>query len=264
MSSPPAIVEPSNVAQPGVATSIPAAPKRFHWIWATVACLMLAAAGLTRTAQEQRHRQERNYVESCPFPLKALPAKLGVWRMKEGSDQTLDSRTMRISGATDHVIRAYVDELTGVTLTVLLLFGPAEPVLPHIPEICYPAFGYSSAQDTLYRKLDYLAKDATGREVKREAYFRSSVYEKSGGLSTRREEAYHSFRLEGTWSPDVAAGRKFPRRNPGVFKLQIQRSVVPGENRERENPIDQFLSLFIPEIERQIASAPVQATVADR
>jgi hypothetical protein len=173
--------------------------------------------------------------------------------MKEGGEQKLDPLTMRVTGGTDHIIRTYVDELTGVSLGVLVLFGPAEPVVPHVPEVCYPANGYSGAQDTLFRAIPYGPKDSQGHSP--EAFFRSSVYVKASGLSVHREEAYYSFRLEGKWSPD-AGGRKFPRRNPGALKLQIQRLVLPGENRDsQDNPTEQFLSVLIPEIEQRIASA---------
>jgi hypothetical protein len=254
MSSAEVIDESSSVAQLEVATPTPARSKRAPWVWATVACLLLGTSGAIRTVQERRHRDEMNFIETCPFPLKDLPLKLGAWRLKDGGDQKLDRETMRVTGGTDHVFRTYVDELTGVSLAVLVLFGPAEPVLPHVPEVCFPSNGYSNAQDPLIRKVEYTTKDSSGHDVNHEAFFRSSVYEKSGGLAVRREESYHSFRLEGQWSPDAGAGRKFPRRNPGLFKVQVQRMVVAGENRERDNPIDQFLSALIPEIEQRLAS----------
>jgi hypothetical protein len=268
MSRPAAIDENSNVAQleGATPTSISAAPNRARalWAWATIACLLLGSSAVFRIVQDRRHKDEKNYVESCPFPLKQISSKLGIWRMKEGGDQSLDSQTMKVTGGTDHILRTYVDDLTGVALVVLVLFGPAEPVLPHVPEVCYPATGYSSAQDTLYRKIKYTTKDSSGRDVPGEAFFRSSVYEKPGGLLTRREEAYHSFRLEGKWSPDVGVGRKFVRRTPGAFKVQVQRMVAPGENRETDNPVDQFLSMLVPEIERRVAAASAQEPVAGR
>ena len=68
-----------NVAQLGVGDSRvdcrldESAPR----VWATLACLMLGTSAVFRTVQDQRHMEERNYVESCPFPLKDLPRKLG-------------------------------------------------------------------------------------------------------------------------------------------------------------------------------------------
>jgi hypothetical protein len=262
MSHAEAIDDDPNVAQVGVSASKPTRSKQAPWVWATVACLLLGTSGAIRTVQDRRHQEETNYIEACPFPLKDIPRTLGVWRMKEDGEQTLDQLTMRITGGTDHILRTYVDELTGVSLGVLVLFGPAEPVVPHIPENCYPANGFSGAQDTLYRAIPYGPKDSQGRN--REAFFRSSVYVKSGGLAVRREEAYHSFRLEGKWSPDGGAGQRFPRRTPGAFKIQIQRLVLPGENREDDNPTEQFLSVLIPEIEQRIVAGSAKQQVEGR
>ena len=136
---------------------------------------------------------------------------------------------MRITGGTDHIVRTYADDLTGVSLTVLVLFGPAEPVLPHTPEVCYPSSGFRLV-DAL--GLGRSSSDGPGRagasrsRARRE--FRSGVYQKAAGRAMLREEVYHSFRLDGQWSPDIGSGRKFPRRNPGVFKVQIQRQVADG------------------------------------
>src|ERR1700683_436164 len=134
MSHPEATVDNSNVAQLEAATpsSISTATNRAFGVWGTIADVMLGSSAVYRIVQEQRHKEERNYIESCPFPLKEIPSKLGIWRLKEGGDQLLDSLTMRVTGGTDHILRTYVDDLTGVSLVVLVLFGPAEPVLPHV------------------------------------------------------------------------------------------------------------------------------------
>lgn len=216
------------------------------WAWVTMACILLGSSGVFRAMQDRRHKVEATYTEDCPFPLKSIPQQLGGWKMVEGGDMTLDPLTMRITGGTEHILRTYVDELTGVSLVVLVLFGPAEPVLPHTPEICYPACGYSGATDS----ADRIIKLEGGKSAR----FRSSVYSKSGGRSVLREEVCHTFRLEGEWSPEAGSGRKFPRRNPSVFKVQIQRKIAEGERRDKDDPIEQFLSYLIPDMERQIAA----------
>jgi hypothetical protein len=187
-----------------------------------------------------------NYKETCPVALSTLPAKLGEWRLIAGGERSLDDMTIRITGGTDYILRSYVDDLTGVSLSVLVLFGPAEPVLPHTPDVCYPSTGYVLADEATDRLIK--ADDGTAAE------FRSAVYAKPGGRATQREEVYHSFRLEGRWSPHVGAGRKFPRRNPGIFKVQVQRRVAGGEHRDRDEPIEQFLKILVAELERRIAA----------
>jgi len=261
MSSTEAIVD-----EPGDTPNGDPAPARSRpasWAWAAIACVLLGASGVVRTVQERRHNDEASYVEACPFPLESISPTLGAWKWKENAALKLDPQTMRITGGSDHILRTYADEQTGVSLVVLVLFGPAAPVLPHVPEVCYPSSGYSANLDPSTAAIRYRARDSSGRDVEREALFRSGIYEKAGGLAILREESYHSFRLEGTWSPDIGSGRKLPRRSPGVFKVQIQRLMASGERRGKDDPIEQFLKALLPEIERRIAEGPSAGTRAE-
>jgi hypothetical protein len=236
-----------DLARTGMKPPAPARSMGGPWVWTAIACITLGASGVVRAVQERRHQDEMNYRETCPIALTSLPSKLGGWRLVPGGERPLDDLTFRITGGTDYLQRNYVDDLTGVSLMVFILFGPAEPVLPHTPEVCFPSMGYTPADDASDRMIK--ADDGTAAE------FRSLVYAKPGGRTMLREEAYYSFRLEGRWSANVGAGRKFPRRNPSVFKVQVQRRVAEGEHRDRDEPIEQFLKLLIPEIERRLAAA---------
>ena len=244
----------------------PALPRRGGgpWAWAVIACVLLAGSGAVRAMQDRRHKDERNYVEACPIALATIPTKLGVWRLVDGGERKLDDLTMRITGSSQHIMRTYADDLTGVTMTVLVLFGPAEPVLPHTPEVCYPSSGFSKVDGPSDSTIKFSpGGDAEGRPAVEEARFRSGVYQKSAGRLTFREAVYYSFRLDGRWSPDVGAGRKFPRRNPGIFKIQVQRPVVEGESLGKGDPMEQFLSALLAEIEGEIKRAEGK-TVATR
>ncbi len=218
--------------------------RRAIFAWAVVGTVLMGSSGVVRAIQERRFAVEKGYLETCPFPIKTLPMQFDSWRVVDGQDKSLDATTSRITGSTEHSLRTYVDDLTGVTLSVLILFGPAEPVLPHTPQICYPACGFVPTEDPTIRTV----KGPGGKTY----VFRAGVFAKSGGRAMVREVAYHSYRLEGPWSPDIAAGRKFPRKNPGIFKVQIQRRVAEGEKRDRDDPIEAFLGRLIPEIDRRI------------
>jgi hypothetical protein len=226
--------------------------------WMAIGCVLLATSGVARSVQDRRHQVESSYTEDCPFPLKSIPTTLGRWKVAEGGEKTLDSLTMRITGGTDHLMRTYVDELTGVSLVVLVLFGPAEPVMPHTPEVCYPSSGFQPVDDVVDRVIESKEEGVTSQ-------FRSATYTKSGGRVMLREGVYHSFRLEGRWSPHAGSGRKFPRRNPSVFKVQVQRQMASGEKLAPNDPIEQFLTLLVPAIERGLKSAekPARTSTGD-
>ena len=234
----------------------PARKVGVPWAWTLIACALLGASGVVRAVQDRRHDDERSYVEACPIALDAMPKKMGAWRLVEDGDRKLDEDTMRITGGTDHFMRVYADDLTGVTLVVLLLFGPAQPVLPHTPDICYPSSGYANVDGPSDASVKFrLGQDAQGRPVDGQAQFRTAVYQKSTGRAMSREAVYHSFRLDGRWSPDIGTGRKIPRRNPGVFKIQIQRQVAAGETLGKGDPIEQFLAILLAELEKEIKDA---------
>ena len=248
--SAPALDRPSLVGEAEPVSPRPASPKRGAIIaWTLVACAAMACSGVVRAIQERRFAVEKQYLESCPFPLASLPTAIGDWRMIEGGEKSLDSLTLRITGAPEHLLRVYVDELTGVTLSVLILFGPAEPVLPHTPQVCYPASGFIPTEEASIR----FVKGTNGKTYP----FRSGVFAKSGGRAMLREVSYYSFRLEGPWGPDVAAGRRFPRKNPGIFKIQIQRRVADGERRDQDDPIEHFIAQLLPEIDRRVDESQV-------
>jgi len=226
-------------------------------IWSITASLLLVGSGVVRAVQSSRYAADKNYLAECPFPLDKIPRTIDDWHILKGSETVLDPLTTRITGSTDHVIRTYVDEMTGVVLSVLVLYGPAEPVMPHTPQVCYPSSGFQPVGETV--DLDVKIDE---RET---AKFRSSVFAKSGGRSVLRQGVYHSFLYDGSWSP-VISTRKFPRKNPGIFKVQIQRRVADAEKRDVNEPIEDFLKRLIPIIDKMIRdSGPVKpAPVAVR
>ena len=234
------------------------------WAWAVIACLLLGASGAVRAMQDRRHEGERSHVEDCPIALSSIPKKLGVWHLVEGGDRKLDELTRSITGATgEPLMRTYVDDLTGVTITVLVLFGPAVPVLPHTPDVCYPASGFARAGGPSGATVRYTrGRDSRGRPIDGEASFRSSLFQKSVGRQFLREAVYHSFRLDGQWSAGIGDGRKFPRRNPGIFKVQVQRQVAEGEELGKGDPMEQFLSALLGEIEKEIGEASGKSVAA--
>ena len=220
-------------------------------IWGLVASLLLVGSGVVRAVQSSQYAAERDYLVECPFPLSKIPRAIDGWHVLEGSETVLDPLTTRITGSTDHVIRTYVDDMTGVMLSVLVLFGPAEPVLPHTPEICYPSSGFVASGGPIERDIEI-----NDRET---ATFRSSIFVKSGGRSTIRQMVYHSFLLDGPWSPSVAT-RKFARKNPGIFKVQIQRRVNEGEKQDADEPIEDFVKKLLPTLEKMIHDPSSVAT----
>ena len=224
------------------------------WAWMVIACVLLTTTGLIRNDQDRQIGRDRSAIDPCPFPLNRLPENLGDWTIREGSEFQLDDQTVRITGSTEHLIRTYTDNFTGVQLSVLILYGPAEPVLPHTPEVCFPATGF--------RLESEIGQSDVAYNEDKEARFRTASYFRSRGRVGDQVRVYYSFRLDGVWAPDIGAGKRFNRSNPGIFKVQIQRPMMVGEQIARDEPIEKFLALLLPEIERRIAqgeAGPIEA-----
>lgn len=221
------------------------------WAWMCLACTLLVIFTGVRYWQDGRGATEQTLKPL--FPLSSIPKTLGVWRLKEGEETKLPETIAKMAGAIGEPFeRVYVDKETGVTLAVLVIYGPAEKVTGHIPEVCYPAVGYEQRESFDLKILD---PDTTGSIA-----CRSILFVKKGGSSTARDEVYYTFRHEGKWSPNVSGNWKSLRNGPPVFKIQVQRRIADRERRDVFNPCEQFLAKIISEIERQIASAELSGS----
>ena len=234
-STPPATVAP---AEPGRG-------RRRGWLWLTLAGVLLGASGLVRAWQDDRLEAAARAAETAPFPMSELPRDLGRWKA-QGPDQQLDPETLEIAGASSYVARTYTDEHTGVVLSLIVVFGPAERVIGHVPEICFPAVGYSQA--TLPAEITITPESGPAR-------FRSLVFTKGRGATAEWQEVYYSFRHAGQWSPTAAATRKRLRIEPATYKIQVQRHISEDEGRGLNNPIESLLEELVPELERRIAAS---------
>ncbi len=224
------------------------------WTWAILAASLLAIGGGVRAWQDQRFEAAVLDAKNPPYPMSDLPETVGPWRMV-GDEGQLDDRTIQIAGCSDYITRTYIDERTGVSLSVLVAFGPAERVFPHSPLACFPAVGF--ALDSKGKRHQIPTGRAQGLES---AEFRSLIYAKQQPGLVERVEVYYSFRHAGQWSPDAAGTQKRFRHDPAMFKVQVQRLVALNEERGGpDHPTEEFLAELVPEIERRLADLETRA-----
>lgn len=228
------------------------------WLWMILGCLIVSLSGLARINKEYLQADAVRSAEETPFPIKDLPRQLGEnWEMV-GDEIELDRETLQVAGCSDYVYREYRDKRTRVTLQVLVSFGPAVRIFPHSPVVCYPASGFKKHGGPWEQSIPL--GDSEEDET---ATFSELIYTKPGGGMEELKEVYYSFWHDGRWDPDAKKQNFY--RAPGMFKVQVERSITAAEAKVRDSPAEEFIVALIPEINRRIEAtlgtedAPAQA-----
>jgi Protein of unknown function (DUF3485) len=239
---------PARTVKPSVAKYLNA-----PWTLAIATCLLLATSGGFRFWRERQFQTIARENEQCPIALDELPTTLGSWRAVEGTNPQLDPEIARIAGSSAHVLREYVDQKSGAAVLALILYGRANSVFGHIPEVCYPANGYHQ----VLTPVEHQFNDSTSSLPVR---FRSAFFSKKVGMTNRLEEVYYTFHHNQQWLPEVANQWKSFRNHPGMFKVLLQR---PTTNTATENsPTEALLREIVREIDVRIARNKMLAASA--
>jgi hypothetical protein len=219
---------------------------RLEWHWIALVCLLLGASGAYRYVRDWQFYSVEKENERAPFPLTEIPENLGSWRAIEGSESVLEPEIAQVAGANDHLIRTYVDGKTGETAVVMILHGLAYRVWPHSPAACYPSQGFATVTPSRDRNLPITVPGSSTP-----ALFLEQHFSKSSAGQVDYRVVYHSFLNSGHWRFDVGKDWKSFRYHPGMFKVQVQRSVGTNRNMD-ENAIEDLLAQIVKEIDRRL------------
>jgi hypothetical protein len=214
----------------------------FHWLRVVLVCAVLVGSGGVRFWQAWKVDALFETGGKSSFPLQELPLTLGSW---QGADASLDPQIARKAGASDAISRRYVDQTTGATVELIVLYGPAVELFFHTPEVCYPGAGYTQLDGPDQRVI------GTGGV---HAPFRSLVFVKGQVADADRVEVYYSWRYHGRWTPEFGTFKQF-ERIPGVYKIQLARRLTEQERRDVGPPCESLLDVLVPEIEHRLAPA---------
>src|SRR5262245_27212472 len=117
----------------------PGSRPRPEWTWILLVGMFLGLSRGFRYWRDWQFQALSKESKSSPFPLKDLPKALGEWHSVEGLETKLDPQIARIAGSSDHLIRTYLNQTSGETVVVMVLYGLAELISTHTPAVCYPA-----------------------------------------------------------------------------------------------------------------------------
>lgn len=240
-----------------------ARPDPSPWKWMVLTCLLLGVSGGVRAYRDHQFAKLSSELKASPFPLAELGGSLGSWHAVENSDIKLDPEIARIAGSSDHIVRSYIDSQSGETVHVMVLYGLAQDIFSHTPEICYPASGYLNVGAPKDRAIPISSEPTISQPVR----FRTQVFHRSTGPGmVQYTESAYSFRLgdthEGTWRPDMASEWKSFRRQPGMFKIQMSRDVsaaAASPDAPQSKICDSLMTELVKEIEHRLASSSASA-----
>jgi hypothetical protein len=213
------------------------------WVRVALACSLLLGSAALRAVQARRIEKDlEEGLRRFRIDLDTIPLTLGPWK---GEKTELDPMIARGTGADKVVTRRYVNASTGATVEVILLYGPAVGMYVHIPEVCYPAAGFTGPADAAFREI------VSGPYT---ALFRSLVYAKGEGAQAEMTEVYYSWRREKNWTPVIGTQKEF-ERIPSMYKVQLARRVTGRERRDVGNPCEAFLRELLPQFERRLSTS---------
>ena len=219
-------------------------PRHYDWGWILLIGVLFGLSGGARFWREWQFSSLSRESGVAPFALIELPRELGDWRVVEGSESTLEPDIAQIAGASDHLIRTYINEKTGASAVFMVIYGLATRVWSHTPDACYPATGFDAIPPT--QDIDIPIPETTSR-----ARFRVQQFAKlKAGLKDFRR-VYHSFRNAGEWGLDMGRKWKTFRYHPGMYKVQVQTQAGSVDDSKDKESLERLIGQLIREIEKR-------------
>jgi hypothetical protein len=219
-----------------------------------VACLLLGISGGIRFWRDRQFATLAQASSLPPFRLNEMPRVLGEWRSDPAMDGRLEKEISQLAGAKDSAVRTYLDEKSGDQLTALFIYGLADKVYAHKPDICYPSAGYRLVAGPVDRELIVPG-------IKDPVRYRWAIYMKRVGGIGYYQEAYHTFYYNGEWTPDAGNRWKMFRYHPGIHKIQLARTVTSLSD-EVHGPSESLLSALALELRNRVDAATGKALSA--
>ena len=212
-----------------------------------VTCLLLGVSGGIRYWRDSKFSALAAEGAASPFPLAELPKTMGQWQATDGPEAQLDPEVMRFAGASEHIARIYVDQKTGEQASALALYGLGTIVYSHLPDVCYPTAGYQLLKGPIEGSITVPGVEGPVR-------YRWAIYAKRVGSLYRYEEVYHTFLHHKDWVPDASDRWKMFRYYPGLYKIQIARTIssLPEDDK---GPCRDLLGEFASQLNQRLPSA---------
>jgi hypothetical protein len=192
-----------------------------------------------------RHQQgfQADAIEQAAGRLLKIPSHFGQWHLRD--EEPLPDSTLRMLQCKSHVNRTYTNDVTGQSVSLTLLVGPAGPLLAHTPEVCMTSREYEPLKNAA-------AVPLTDRK---EDHFYAAPF-RAKTLDGHKLNVYYAWSRDGKrWeAPETPRLTLGPL--PMLYKVQVA-SVVPALS---EAPEQDAALAFLGELLPRIANEPKSDT----
>jgi hypothetical protein len=208
----------------------------------TAAVVVIVGAGLVHGAWTNRWGPSPA-LAALGARFESVPMVIGDWK---GTALELPPADRAMAGAVACLDRVYKNPSRGASVTVLLLGGLPGRIGAHTPDVCYPGAGFTLDSPSAFERR-YGADD-------HRAEFKTA-------LATRQGTNPSVLRI--LWSWNASKGWSAPEEPrwtfgaaPALCKLYVVRETAGAVVDPGVDPCNDFLSVFLPEVDRLVFAAP--------
>jgi Protein of unknown function (DUF3485) len=206
------------------------------------ALVLIVGAGLVHGEWTNRWRTSPA-LASFAAKLDFVPMDIGPWK---GTAVDFSPRELAMVGAVGYLKRQYTNPSRGITLSVLMLGGLPGNISTHTPDVCYTGAGYVLSSTSSHS----LAYGSPGHE----AQFQTALATRSG-TNPSVLRIYWSWKGSKDWTAPDEPRWQFGAE-PALCKLYVVRETVGTAIDPKGDPANDFLKLFIPELDRIVFTGP--------
>jgi hypothetical protein len=207
-----------------------------------VAATMLLAAGIAHGLRTDRWGKATEVIEAGQR-LQHIPPSHNDW----ASDEVhLDARQLEIAHVTGYLCRRYIHQITGSSLTLLIVAGRPGAIGAHTPDVCYQGAGYR--MDTAANVVSFQIPDTT------HTFWHTTA--SRGGPQVDRLALWWAWSHDGIrWEASREPRMEFARF-PFLYKMYLIRPVdrFHEDNNARNHPVQRFLEDWVPLLGTHLAS----------
>jgi hypothetical protein len=208
----------------------------------STALVLVVGAGLVQGAWTNRWRPSAE-LNALISKFDSVPSVIGDWH---GKHFEVAPRERAMAGAVACLSRRYSNPSRGISVSVLLLGGLPGNISAHTPDVCYPGAGYTLNTPATF---DYRA----GPD-KTLAGFRTALATR-GRASPSILRIFWSWNASKGWVAPDEPRWKFASE-PALCKLYVVRETGGAVVDPGSDPCNDFLSVFLPELDRLVFSVP--------